>query len=150
MAGLFFMLEALVLWWGSATFFVKFDHLLSHGSLQESFTYPWLDLLVFCFFCSSKWKNVPSKEETLAVQLSALQEYILQTLILSFGSPWAPTAVRRPLCCHYYYSASGPLDFVCFGVTQIHYVEIITLATFMNLCITWIFSRLAKKHLREK
>lgn len=99
--------------------FVKFDHLLSHGSLQESFTYPWLGLLVFCFFCSPTWNNVPSEEEALAAQLSAFQEYILQTLILSFGSPWAPTAVRWLLGCHYDYSASGPLDFVCFGISQI-------------------------------
>lgn len=95
-------------------FFLHFDHLLSHGSLQGSFTYPWLGLLVFCFFCSSKWKNVPFEEEALAAQLSALQEYTLQTLILSFGSPWAPTAVRWLLCGHYYHSASGPSDFVCF------------------------------------
>lgn len=88
--------------------FVKFDHLLSHGSLQESFTYPWLGLLVFCFFCSPTWNNVPSEEEALAAQLSVFQEYILQTLILS----WL-------LGCHYDYSASGPLDFVCFGISQI-------------------------------
>lgn len=38
--------------------------LLSQGPLQGSFNGPWLGLLVICFFCLFRWKNVMSEEQT--------------------------------------------------------------------------------------